>query len=176
MEKKELRKIIRELKKEYSTKQKKAMSVPVMERVAQNSRFQKASVVLAYWSMDDEVYTHDFVCRWGKEKTVLLPCVKGDDLEIRYFEGEDKLQPGEAFGIGEPVGELFTEPDKIDVVLVPGVAFDKQGNRLGRGKGYYDKILKNTSAYKIGVCFDFQFVENVPTDEYDVKMDEVIYS
>lgn len=175
MEKKELRKIIRELKKQYSTQQKKEMSVPVMEQVAQNALFRAASVILAYWSMDDEVYTHDFVCRWGKEKTILLPCVKGDELEIRYFEGADKLKPGEAFGIGEPVGELFTKLNDIDVVLVPGVAFDRQGNRLGRGKGYYDKILKNTAAYKIGVCFDFQFVETVPADEHDVEMDEVIH-
>lgn len=66
--------------------------------------------------------------------------------------------------------------DKIDVILVPGVAFDAYGNRLGRGKGYYDKILKQTNAYKIGVCFDFQFIENVPTEVHDVKMDKVVVS
>lgn len=174
MEKKELRKYIREQKRLYSLEQKQRLSVEVMKQVEECEDFRHARVVLAYWSMDDEVDTHDFVSRWSGEKTLLLPCVKGDELEIRYFEGVDRLKPGEAFGIGEPVGELFTELEKIDVIVVPGVAFDKEGNRLGRGKGYYDKILKGILGYKIGVCFDFQLVDCVPTDDYDVRMDRVI--
>lgn len=175
MEKKEARKLIRELKKHYTAVEKRELSVPVMERIATDEHFRNAKTVLAYWSMEDEVFTHAFVKQWSKEKTLLLPCVKGDELEIRYFDGEDKLRPGEAFGIGEPVGELFTNLDKIDVILVPGVAFDQFGNRLGRGKGYYDKILKNTCGYKIGLCFPFQVMDEVPVDDYDVKMDRVVY-
>lgn len=174
MEKKEVRKLIRELKKQYSSEQKKEMSELVWRRVEEDVHFRQAKVVLGYWSMDDEVFTHDFLNRWSKEKTILLPCVKGDELEIRYFEGAEKLCPGEAFGIGEPVGELCTDLDQIDVILVPGVAFDGQCNRLGRGRGYYDRILKNTGGYKIGICFDFQYLTSVPTDDYDVKMDRVI--
>lgn len=174
MEKKEVRKLIRELKKQYSSEQKKEMSELVWCRVEEDVHFRQAKVVLGYWSMDDEVFTHDFLNRWSKEKTILLPCVKGDELEIRYFEGAGKLCPGEAFGIGEPVGELCTDLDQIDVILVPGVAFDGQCNRLGRGRGYYDRILKNTRGYKIGICFDFQYLTSVPTDDYDVKMDRVI--
>lgn len=174
MEKKEVRKLIRELKKQYSSEQKKEMSELVWCLVEEDVHFRQAKVVLGYWSMDDEVFTHDFLNRWSKEKTILLPCVKGDELEIRYFEGAGKLCPGEAFGIGEPVGELCTDLDQIDVILVPGVAFDGQCNRLGRGRGYYDRILKNTRGYKIGICFDFQYLTSVPTDDYDVKMDRVI--
>lgn len=175
MEKKEARKLIRELKKQYTAAEKRELSVPVMEQVAADGHFCNAKTVLAYWSMEDEVFTQAFVKQWSKEKTLLLPCVKGDELEIRYFDGEDNLRPGEAFGIGEPVGGLFTDLDKIDVILVPGVAFDQLGNRLGRGKGYYDKILKNTRGYKIGICFSFQVMDEVPVDDYDVKMDRVIY-
>ena len=66
--------------------------------------------------------------------------------------------------------------EKIDLILVPGMAFDAMGNRLGRGKGYYDKVLRHTPAYKIGVCFDFQFLKAVPTEAHDVRMDNVYVS
>lgn len=175
-EKKALRIEIRQLKKACPYGEKLRKSVSVWEKVEQLPAFQQADIVLAYWSMDDEVYTHDFVKRWAGHKTLLLPCVKGDELELRYFDGEERLQPGEGYAIPEPVGELFADWGKIDLILVPGVAFDKFGNRLGRGKGYYDKVLKQTGAYKLGVCFDFQLVERVPVEPHDVKMDRVVAS
>lgn len=176
MDKKKVRKQMRELKRQYSADDKKKKSVTVWEQLEKELAFREARTVLAYWSMDDEVFTHDFVQKWAGDKTVLLPCVKGDELEIRYFESVGQLNPGASFGILEPVGELCEDLDKIDLIIVPGVAFDGKNNRLGRGKGYYDKILKRTRAGKVGVCFDFQFIEDVPTDEYDVRMDNVIVS
>lgn len=175
-EKKALRIEIRQLKRACPLEERRRKSLSVWEKVERDEVFQQAETVLAYWSMDDEVYTHDFVKRWAGSKTLLLPCVKGDELELRYFDGEERLQPGEGYAIPEPVGELFTDWGKIDLILVPGVAFDKSGNRLGRGKGYYDKVLKQTGAYKLGVCFDFQLVERVPVEPHDVKMDRVVAS
>lgn len=175
-EKKALRVEIRQLKRACPLEERRRKSLSVWEAVERDEVFQQAETVLAYWSMDDEVYTHDFVKRWAGSKTLLLPCVKGDELELRYFDGEERLQPGEGYAIPEPVGELFADWGKIDLILVPGVAFDKSGNRLGRGKGYYDKVLKQTGAYKLGVCFDFQLVERVPVEPHDVKMDRVVAS
>lgn len=175
-EKKALRIEIRQLKRACPLEERRRKSLSVWEAVERDEVFQQAETVLAYWSMDDEVYTHDFVNKWAGSKTLLLPCVKGDELELRYFDGEEWLQPGEGYAIPEPVGELFTDWGKIDLILVPGVAFDKSGNRLGRGKGYYDKVLKQTGAYKLGVCFDFQLVERVPVEPHDVKMDRVVAS
>ena len=175
-EKKALRIEIRQLKRACPLEERRRKSLSVWEAVERDEVFQQAETVLAYWSMDDEVYTHDFVNKWTGSKTLLLPCVKGDELELRYFDGEERLQPGEGYAIPEPVGELFTDWGKIDLILVPGVAFDKSGNRLGRGKGYYDKVLKQTGAYKLGVCFDFQLVERVPVEPHDVKMDRVVAS
>ena len=175
-EKKALRVEIRQLKRACPLEERRRKSLSVWEAVERDEVFQQAETVLAYWSMDDEVYTHDFVKRWAGSKTLLLPCVKGDELELRYFDGEERLQPGEGYAIPEPVGELFADWGKIDLILVPGVAFDKFGNRLGRGKGYYDKVLKQTGAYKLGVCFDFQLVERVPVEPHDVKMDRVVAS
>ena len=175
-EKKVLRMEIRQLKRACLLEERRRKSLSVWEAVERDEVFQQAETVLAYWSMDDEVYTHDFVNKWAGSKTLLLPCVKGDELELRYFDGEERLQPGEGYAIPEPVGELFTDWGKIDLILVPGVAFDKSGNRLGRGKGYYDKVLKQMGAYKLGVCFDFQLVERVPVEPHDVKMDRVVAS
>ena len=176
MDKKELRKQVKVLKSQYSLEQKVEMSRPLWKELEQTDFFKEARTVLLYWSMDDEVFTHDYVCKWAGEKTVLLPCVKGDVLELRVFKGMESLQPGEAFGILEPVGELYTDYDAIDLIVVPGVAFDRHGNRLGRGRGYYDKILKETHvARKVGICFGFQSLEEVPVDELDVRMDLVIH-
>ena len=77
----------------------------------------------------------------------------------------------------EPQGKDFTELEKIDLAIIPGMAFDKEGNRLGRGKGYYDRLLqqlRDCTIYKIGICFDFQFLDHIPTEPHDIPVDEVI--
>jgi len=173
-EKKEVRIKIKELKKVFSLEEKKKKSTAIFEQIEKLEIFQKSAIIMAYWSMDDEVFTHDFILKWYQKKQFILPSVKGDELELRVFSGLQNMTEGTAFGIKEPQ-ELFTDDLKtIDLILVPGVAFDKQNNRLGRGKAYYDKLLKNTRAYKIGICFDFQLLETIPTDEFDIKMDTII--
>jgi len=147
-----------------------------MRQVEALEAFRRASTVLLYWSMEDEVQTHDFVNRWYKEKRVLLPCVDGDDLRLRQYTGPECLKAGEQFGIGEPTGPEYTNLDSVELIIVPGVAFDRTGNRMGRGRGFYDRLLKSTpNAYKVGVAFDFQVVDCVPVEEFDVKMDKVIF-
>lgn len=174
MDKKQLRKQIRERKKEFSLSEKIELSRPVFEKIEKEELFKEAKVVLLYYSMDDEVYTHDFVEKHYKTKTILLPCVDGDDLILRQYLGIESMKAGEQFGILEPVGKEFNDLEKIDLMIIPGVAFDEEKNRLGRGRGFYDRLLKTVNATKIGVCFDFQIVEQVPTEDFDVKMDVVI--
>ncbi len=80
-----------------------------------------------------------------------------------------------AYGIADPVAEVFSRNEEIDLAIVPGVSFDRQGNRLGRGKGYYDRLLPQLSAaYKMGICFSFQVSEALPTEEFDRPMDAVL--
>ena len=103
----------------------------------------------------------------------LLPIVQGDILILRHYQGKDFMQVG-AFGIEEPVGEEFTDYDEIELGIIPGVAFDRQGNRLGRGKGYYDKLLPLLKkSYNIGICYRFQALEEIPAEPFDRNMDEV---
>jgi len=111
---------------------------------------------MLYWSMNDEVQTHDFVQKWADKKEIILPSVNGNELILKKFNGINKMVKGESFGIPEPDGELYPFPELIDVIIVPGVAFDKQNNRLGRGKAFYDKLLKTVKSKKVGVCFDFR--------------------
>ena len=173
-QKKEIRKQIRILKSRVSFDDKKFRSENIFKKIEKLEEFKESEIVMLYWSMNDEVYTHDFIQKWADKKQVILPSVKGKELKLKKFKGIDDLVNGESFGIGEPSGEIFNDSDKIDLILVPGVAFDKQNNRLGRGKAYYDKLLKKTKAYKIGICFDFQLINSVPVDEHDIKMDIVI--
>ena len=175
MEKQELRKQIRAAKKAVPFCEKLSRSATIMQQVEALPQFQQAKTVLLYWSMDDEVYTHDFVKRWYKEKTLLLPCVDGDDLLLRQYTGPDSMQPGPQFGIPEPVGPVFEALEQVQMIVVPGVAFDHNKNRMGRGRGFYDRLLKSTpNAVKVGVAFSFQLFDTIPTEPFDVPMDEVI--
>ena len=173
-EKKELRKKIKAIKNTYSLERKKTYSYPIFERLERTKVFKHAKCILMYWSMDDEVFTHDFIDKWHKDKIILLPCVVCDDLVLRRYEGIFSMVKGEQFGILEPKGEIYDDYSVIDLMIIPGVAFDSQKNRMGRGRGFYDRLLKSCKCEKIGICFDFQLVKKVPTEEFDIKMDKVI--
>ena len=134
------------------------------------------SPILAYWPLMDEVDIRPLIDRLVDEgRTVLLPKVTGDEtMELRRYTSRSDLKEG-AFRIMEPVGEPFAHYEQITLALVPGVAFDAAGHRLGRGRGYYDRFLTGCpSIYKIGVCFPFQRVAEVPAEAHDVCMDEII--
>jgi 5-formyltetrahydrofolate cyclo-ligase len=95
-------------------------------------------------------------------------------MELRCYEGPQDLEGG-FFNIMEPVGKAFSNYEEIDVAVIPGMAFDGRCNRLGRGRGYYDRLLpKLPQAYKIGICFDFQKLPGIPADEHDIKVDEIV--
>lgn len=147
-----------------------------MQRLANHPAFLRAEVVLLYHALPDEPDTDPILADWATRKTLLLPVVKGDKLVVRQYSDAASLCCG-AFGIAEPTGEAWTRYDAIDLIIVPGVAFDAHGHRLGRGRGYYDKLLalpQLHQAYKLGLCFDFQKVDDVPSEVHDILMDEVL--
>jgi 5-formyltetrahydrofolate cyclo-ligase len=176
MFKKEIREEIRNRKRQFTSSQLDEMSLAVLCRLLSHPRIKSAQTVLMYYSLPDEVNTHQAVDELVKEgKQVLLPVVKGEnELELRIYHDRSDLCEG-SFHIMEPTGTIFNDYSKIDAAVVPGMGFDKDCNRLGRGKGYYDRLLaKIPDVYKIGICFDFQKVESLPTGKYDIKMDEVL--
>ena len=121
--------------------------------------------------MPDEVCTHELIEKYASKKKILLPVIDGEKWYIREYKGD--LKTGE-YNIQEPTGVNYYDYGSIDLVVVPGVCFDKDKGRVGRGKGYYDRILKEIKAFKIGICFDCQLLSKVPADEWDVKMDQVM--
>lgn len=192
MHKEALRREIRRLKQQYTPSQLEELSGPIIARL--RPLLSDARVVLAYYSLPDEVFTHQLVDDLVAEgKTVLLPRVVDDTtMELRRYTGRQDMAEG-ALHIMEPIGERFTDYALIDVVLVPGVAFDTAGRRLGRGRGYYDRFLRTMGTvpsvsseanYRgtvpivrprfIGLCFDFQKVPSVPVDPTDIPVNQVI--
>lgn len=171
MNKQELRHYIRTQKKLHLTGGQSPCEV-----LLRHPHIIASQTILAYSALPDEVPTQMLIDEWLRQgKTVLLPRVVNDtDMELRRYTGQHDLQEG-AYGILEPNGELFTDDKTIDVAIVPGMAFDAEGHRLGRGKGYYDRFLARVPyLYKIGLCFSWQMVDCVPHDEHDIVMDEVI--
>ena len=144
----------------------------VLRSIEKMPCFQKAQSVLMYYSLPDELPTHNFVQKWAAEKKVYLPRVVGDGLEIAIY-GE--LVTDGKYGIEEPTAASSVSPDEIDLVIVPAVALDAKGNRLGKGKGYYDRLLPQCpQAYKIGVALECQLLEELPVDPFDVPLDAVL--
>lgn len=175
-QKAELRKQIKLLKQEQAEEDKKLQSELIFKKLEQLTVFKSAETIMLYWSMVDEVITHEFIEKWWQMKTILLPVVDGNILKIRQYSGKNSLVNGEQFGIPEPTGPEFKKIEKIDIIVVPGVAFDRQNNRMGRGGGFYDKLLATTKAFKIGVCYNFQLIESVPVEDHDFCMDKILSS
>lgn len=145
----------------------------VFEALEQTAAFMLADRILMYHSLPDELSTHSFIDRWSSRKHFYLPRVNGLNLEILPYD-ESRLALG-SFHIEEPTGNDTTDIDEIELIVVPAVAYDRQGNRVGRGKGYYDRLLARSSATRIGVGYDFQLIEEgIEADPHDVPMDVVI--
>ncbi|MGC8864276.1 MAG: 5-formyltetrahydrofolate cyclo-ligase [Bacteroidales bacterium] len=172
--KKAIRQSIKARKKALSTEEALARSALIFEKVEQIPVFQAAQTLLAYWALPGEVQTQDFILKWYQQKTILLPVMNGEELLLRPFTGLQQMQVSNPLGIAEPTGENFTQLEHIDLVIVPGVAFDHQNNRLGRGKAYYDRLLSRMKTFRLGVCFQFQIFDQIPVSSHDIPMDMVL--
>ena len=176
LNKQELRKEMRLRKRQFTSEQLEKLSLASIGKLLQHPRILQAHCIMLYASLPDEVNTRHAIQQLLQEgKTILLPVVTGEgSMVLRTTSPSDPMQEG-AFHIYEPTGALFTHYNQIEVAVIPGMAFDTKGQRLGRGKGYYDRFLPLlTHTYKIGLCFDFQKVSHVPTNIHDIAMDEVL--
>lgn len=176
MTKQELRSRIREEKERLGEAQLLRMSTETARRLLVHPIIKATDTILLYHSLPDEVSTAGIIQSLNRDgKTVILPRVASDEsMTLHVYTGDSDLIAG-AYGIMEPAGATFTDYENITVAVVPGVAFDACGNRLGRGRGYYDRLLPRlTHAYKIGLCFPFQLVGDVPVDPTDIPMNEIV--
>lgn len=173
IEKNKIREKIARLKAEHSLEELKLKSEEVLSVLEIVGVFQDAKHILIYNGMDGEVATLDFIKKWESDKKFYLPVTYKENIAFRAYTSTTELVKSN-FGVLEPVGEDITNYSFVDLIIVPGVAFDRKKNRVGYGKGYYDRFLSSTKAPKVGICFDFQLLDNVPFDEHDTKMDYLI--
>lgn len=145
----------------------------VFDRLEQSAAFLLAENILLYHSLPDELSTREFLDKWSGRKHFFLPRVNGVNLDILPYD-RSHMALG-AFHIEEPQGDDTADINSIELIVVPAIAYDKRGNRVGRGKGYYDRLLQSTAATKIGVGYDFQLIsEDIPVEPHDVAVDIVI--
>lgn len=142
----------------------------VFERAHKLDAFQLATSVHIYRSFGDEVETWPFFeYAWGLGKTVAVPVTTASGLNHVRVTRETQWQSG-PFGIPEPSTSEGESMDDVTLVVVPVVAFDKAGNRIGYGKGYYDRFLANTRAMTMGLAFECQRSESIPTESHDIAL------
>jgi len=159
-----------------------ALSQRIFERLISLPEYLVAQWVMLYMEIRGEVRTQWFLeTLWNDRKRVAVPYCSGDRLELFALEGPDELSPG-AMGIPEPRRELRSllsrkvDPAQLDLIVVPGVAFDHRGNRLGHGKGYYDRFLRSIrpDAVKLTVCYECQLFDEIPSSSHDIPMDLIL--
>lgn len=175
-QKKELRKHIKALKTGYSLDRLLAKSQKIEEKILQLPQIADAVTILLYHALPDEVNTdlllEKLSNRLHGNHRIALPVVTGDILILKEYIPE--MMESGYNRILEPSNDNIIDPSEIDLAIIPGVAFDSSGNRMGRGKGFYDKLLPNLNCTTIGLAFDFQMVERIPCEEFDRKLDIVI--
>jgi 5-formyltetrahydrofolate cyclo-ligase len=179
--KKELRSKFLNRRNSLSCNEVNEKSTAIMEKLFSLPEFIKAGAVMFYVSFQNEVRTDSMIREALKNKRVLVPAVAGTELD--FFEIRDydnSLEKGK-YGIPEPKDrkKAGLKLEAIELAIVPGVVFDKQGGRIGFGMGYYDRFLRklkklNPGSILIGLAFNMQVMEKFHTDEHDVKMDKII--
>ena len=136
--------------------------------------YKKSKVVMFFVSFNSEVNTHDMIKNSLKNKTVVIPKLINKDIEPSVIIDFDSLIAGK-FGILEPIEIMKIAYKNIDLILVPGIVFDKEGHRIGYGFGYYDKFLRKApKAIKIGLAFDFQVIDKIPREMHDMPVDLIV--
>ena len=153
-------------------------STLILKRVVALPEFSRATVVCCYLSLPGEAETRMIMeAAWKFGKRIAIPARRDDgEYMPAWFTPDEPMIHG-AFGLQQPLVPQWAKPDRFELVLVPGVAFSKEGARLGHGRGYYDRMLARLAKRvdcRAGVCFNFQLVPDVPVSEDDVGMDVIV--
>ena len=172
MRKEDIRSRVKAHKALLSDDERRSAARSVFGMLERTAAFIMADRILMYHSLPDELSTLEFIDKWNGKKHFFLPRVNGVNLDILPYD-KSALKYG-ASHIEEPVGDDVQDISGIELIVVPAVAYDRNGNRVGRGRGYYDRLLESSKAMKIGVGYDFQLVDEVDAEPHDVPVDMVI--
>lgn len=180
MDKKSLRKEINLVLAGCTAEQIRLWSDGITRLIIDNASYKSADVVMMFLSMPGEFDTHLLIERAIADgKTVVVPRVNFADksmVAVKLNSPEQEMVT-DRYGLRNPADNIEIDISKIALIIVPGLAFDKQGRRLGRGGGFYDRFLVRPELDRIvrcGVCFEVQLLDEIPTNEQDVVMDMVV--
>ena len=177
MDKTALRKEIREKKRAMTLEQIEKASYALAKQFFATSYYREAKTLYGYLPYNQEVRTEPILIQALKDgKKVAVPKVYGDTMRFIYLEDMNGIEKGYA-GIPEPVADEPVAADETALVLMPGLAFDKEGHRIGYGGGFYDKFLSAEPGHPtVALCYDFQMLANLETEEFDVPVDLVLWA
>ena len=177
MDKKELRRQIRDLKRAMTEEQIEEKSRRLGQLFCQSDLYRNARTIYGYLPYNQEVRTVPMLLQAMKDgKQVAVPKVYGDEMKFILMEDLSAVEKGYA-GIPEPVADEPVACDEMALVLMPGLAFDPQGHRIGYGGGFYDKFLaKEPNHPTLALCYDFQMLQQLETEEFDIPVDLVLWA
>lgn len=177
MDKKTLRAIIRTQKRAMTPEQIEEKSRILGEKFLKTQFYRQAKTIYGYLPYNQEVRTVPMLeqaLRDGKQ--VAVPKVYGEEMKFHYLTDLSRVETGYA-GIPEPIGDEPVAEDETALVLMPGMAFDREGHRIGYGGGFYDKFLAGEPEHPtVALCYDFQVLPQLETEEFDVPVDLVLWA
>lgn len=177
MNKQELRKSIRELKRAMTPEEIERRSAELMERFTASDVYRQAKTIYGYLPYNQEVRTIPILRQAQQDgKRVAVPKVYGDEMKFLYLDDLTQIAKGYS-GIPEPIADEPEADDETALVLMPGLAFDPQGHRIGYGGGFYDKFLAREPNHPtVALCYSFQVLPQLETEEFDIPVDAVIWA
>ena len=177
MNKQELRKSIREQKRAMTEAQIQEKSRLLGQLFAASPLYRNAKTIYGYMPYNQEVRTVPMLEQAIRDgKRVAIPKCYGDEMRFIFMEDLSKVEKGYA-GIPEPIEDAPIADDETALVLMPGLAFDPEGHRIGYGGGFYDKFLaKEPNHPTLALCYDFQMMEKLETEEFDIPVDQVLWA
>lgn len=177
MDKKELRAMIRQKKRAMTERQIQAASQSLGEKLAASALYRQANTIYGYLPYNQEVRTVPMLQRALEEgKRVAVPKVYGDEMRFLYMTDLSLVEKGYS-GIPEPVADGPVADDPSALVLMPGLAFDAEGHRIGYGGGFYDRFLAREPGHPtVALCYDFQMLPKLETEEFDIPVDCVLWA
>ena len=169
----EIRKHMKALRRNLTQEEIAQSAKEVTEAITKTDAYAIAKTVCLYLSAYKEVDTSALLAKCKKDNKIVLLPVTATDGTITLYRDNGKYKKGN-FNITEPDSDETADAKTVDLFIIPALAFDKNGNRLGFGMGCYDRLLKDSNGYKIGIGYAFQLLESLPCDAHDIKMDMVI--
>lgn len=174
MKKIDIRKVKRKARQSQSLALKNKKDKRIFEQLFELPFFVKSKEVFTYLSFDNEPNTDIVINKFVHNRRILVPVMGKDEIFAVELPENAKFKKGK-FGIREPINyKKNNKLKKIEIALIPGIAFDESGNRIGFGGGYFDKFLKKVHCTTIALAYEFQIIDKVPADEYDIAVDWIV--